>query len=103
MWKSKLEFNPILKMETGKVIEGIYRGSRKVDKIDSVLHTVEVDGIVYDLYGCGSLDAQLKEIAPDSRIKVLYSGKKMATVKIGNKPVKKEVHNYVVYTWQKEE
>jgi hypothetical protein len=101
-WKSKLEFNPIMKLAPNTPVEGIFKGSRKVEKIDSLLHSIDIEGITYDLYGCGSLDAQLKDVPTETRVKILYAGKKMATVQIGNKPTKKEVHNYVVYTQEKE-
>lgn len=98
MWKSKLNFSPIMKIEAGQAIEGVYGGSRRVEKISSLLHKIEVAGISYDIYGCGSLDAQLKDIDEGTKVKILYSGKKSATVQIGGKAVKKDVHNYVVYT-----
>jgi len=112
VWKSRLEFNPILTMAINEPIIGIYRGTRRVEKIDSLLHTVEIEGTVFDLYGCGSLDAQLAKeddnedivqaLEIDTKVKILYAGKKMATVEINGKPTKKEVHNYVVYTEQNE-
>lgn len=99
MWKSKLDFNPIKKLAEGESIEGVFQGTRKVEKIQSLLHTVAIaDGTIYDLYGCGSLDAQLKDMPVDTRVKILYAGKKLATVQIGGKAIKKDVHNYVVYT-----
>ena len=112
MWKSKLEFNPILALTINEPIIGIYRGTRKVEKINSLLHTVEMDGTLFDIYGCGSLDAQLAKedengvivqaTEPDIKVKILYAGKKMATVDIGGRDMKKEVHNYVVYTEENE-
>ena len=102
MWKSKLEFNPILTLKPNEPIEAVFKGSRKVEKINSLLHTVDVAGTIYDLYGCGSLDAQLEGIKAETKVRILYAGKKMANVDINGVAMKKEVHNYVVYTWEKD-
>lgn len=97
-WESKLQFNPIFTIEKGHSVEGIYKGTREVEKIDSLLHTVEIDDVDYDFYGCGSLDYQMIGIDVGAKIKILYSGKKMANISIGDKKLKKEVHQYVVFT-----
>jgi hypothetical protein len=97
-WKSKLDFNPIYTFKVNEPVIGTYQGARTVDKITSVLHGITINDTRYDFYGCGSLDKQLADIEAGTLVKILYTGKKSATVQIGNKPVKKDVHNYIVYT-----
>lgn len=101
-WESKLDFNPIYEFEKGQVAIGVYQGTRVVEKINSKLHAITIDEIDYDIYGCGSLDKQLEDIAIGTEVKILYSGKKLATVDLGNGSTKRtEVHNFTVYTKKK--
>ena len=97
-WKSKLDFNPIFTLQKGESCIGLFTGTREVAKISSKLHSITIDEIDYDMYGCGSLDKQLSDIAPGTEIKILYSGKKSAKIDVNGVIVPKEVHNYTVFT-----
>jgi len=97
-WKSKLDFNPIFSLAKGESCIGLFTGTREVAKISSKLHSITINEIDYDMYGCGSLDAQLADVKAGTEVKILYSGKKRANIDINGKITPKEVHNYTVFT-----
>lgn len=91
-------YNPVFRFEKkGAELEGVYRGSRLVEKIGSQVHTVETkDGLV-DFWGCGKLDYLLKGVEAGTEIKIVYQGMISAKVKINNKNVSKDIHDYKLF------
>jgi len=97
--KKGISGNPLWKPETvGAAIEGIYRGSRHIEKVDSEMHTIETETGIFDFWGSGLLNFLLKDEQDGAEIRVVYQGMKKATVQIGKKSVKKDCHQYDVFT-----
>lgn len=83
----------------GTSVEGVYKGVRHVEKTDSNMHTIEVNGELLDFWGSGGLDYKLGDVAAETKIKVTYNGKVKAEVVIKGKKVKKEINDYDVEVW----
>jgi hypothetical protein len=107
-WKKLTSFdgNPIFDFDghkKGASIIGAYKGSRTIEKVDSLIHTIVTDNGVFDFWGTGQLNFMLKDIPADTEIKIVYCGKENATVTFENKKgkevtQKKAIHKFEVYT-----
>lgn len=92
-------YNPLFKFDKkGAEIQGVFRGSRFVEKTSSTIHTIETADGEVDFWGCGKLDFLLKEIAPGTEVRIVYQGMISAKVKIGKKNVTKDIHDYKLFT-----
>lgn len=94
------KFNDMInvKEKKGQLTKGIYKGRRDVE-IDgdvSVVHSIEIDKVVKDFWGTGSLNFKLAEVPADSEVQIIYNGMVKGTVNVKGKKVTKEIHDFTV-------
>lgn len=87
-----------IKQKKGFSIEGTYKGHRFIESTDSTIHTIETKEGLFDFWGTGQLNSLLSSVEAETEVKIEYEGMKNIEVKIGNKKVKKDVHQFKVYT-----
>jgi hypothetical protein len=103
-WKKKTagEFNPMVnvKEKVGQITEGVYKGSKEIEKDGdvSVVHTIIIKGVEHDFWGTGQLNMLLSDVEASTNVRIVYNGLVDAQVKIKGKKVKKQVHNFDVFT-----
>ena len=83
------DFNPTFKFAEGteSSFVGVFKGTaeKEIKGKDRVLHTFEIDGTDYTVWGASILDDRLKPVPAGSRCKVIKTGKKLQSAS-GNQP-----------------
>lgn len=83
------DFNPTFKFaDSGESsFVGIFKDTetKEIKGKERTLHTFEIDGTDYTVWGAAILDDRLKPVDPGSRCKIIKTGKKLQSTS-GNQP-----------------
>jgi hypothetical protein len=80
----------------GDSLEGIYQGVRNAG--EGVVHCFKVGKDLTDTWGKGKLNYLLKNVATGTEVKIVYLGLVNASLKIKGRNVKKDIHDFELFT-----
>lgn len=75
------DFNSAWDFDENNEIVGVFKGTevKEIKKKDRTLHTIEVDGEDFTVWGTAVLDNRLEGVEPGSRVKIVRPGTKIRT------------------------